>query len=243
MIMLRRIASVSAALILAVAAHACALTHNRGPGAMEGPSTLSPPTRPGHERGMPGPRDAFLRNPPSCVVLLPAEATGRGAVGAHLVEAAVERFLAVRFDRLVSGARRDRMARHLALDLRRPSDLRVLANHARCDHALEVRVDVGALAYAVVWAERRVTLSLTLRRIGGDAEILWSAKAVGARGDVGLPVSPLGLLSALFRAGRVAGDKDQARSLLDDVLREMTAGLPDVRGLARAAPRGAADRI
>ena len=230
-----RTIGVMAAMFIAVATHACAPTHTDSTGAAATPVATTAPTM--RERGLnrPGPRDSLLRDPPDCVVLLPTVAMERNVVSPRMVDEAVERFLAVRFDRVVAGAVRDRMARRLALDLRDPRDLGVLADQAHCNHALEMKVGGGALAYAVVWAERRVTLALSLKRIGGGAEILWSANAAGARGDGGLPVSPLGVLSALFRAGRVVGDKHQARSLLDDVLREMMASLPDVRELAQPA--------
>jgi hypothetical protein len=233
----REILVVLAALVLTVATHACAPTHTCGLGANG--STLKSPVQapPGLDRVRTGLRDAFLRDPPSCVILLPAEAAERGALNPRLVEAGVERFLAIRFDRVIAGARRDGSVRHLALDLRRPRDLAVLARHENCGHALSVRIGGGGLSYAVVWAERRLTLFLSLRRIGGKADVLWSAKGVGARGDGGIPISPLGLASALYRAGRMAEDRDQAPSLLDDLLRRVMASLPDVRGLAYSAPR------
>lgn len=180
----REIKGVLAALLLAVATHACAPKHTPGPGAADAPTRSRIPATSNQDHGGGGLQDAFLRDPPSCVVLLPAEATDPGALNPRLVEAAVERFLAVRFDRLIAGARRDRIARHLALDLRHPGDLVVLAKQTNCRHALSSKIGGGGLAYAVVWAERRVSLSLSLRRIDGDGETLWSAKADGARAMV-----------------------------------------------------------
>jgi hypothetical protein len=179
-----------------------------------------------------GVRDGFLRAPPACVIVLPAR-TGAGHwIPAQAVDEAVERFLSVRVDRVVAGARRDRLARHLALALDRPRDLGTFAEHTQCRHAMAVTVDGGELAYAVVWAERRLALELNLIRIGAEKGPLWSARAEGARGDGGLPFSPFGAVSAAYRAGKLAGDGDQNRSLLDDLLRRMTATLPDMRGLA-----------
>ncbi len=187
--------------------------------------------------GRHGLRDGFMRAPPSCVVVLPVNAGTRPQMPPELVERAVERFLAVRFDRVIAGAYRDRLARHLALDVGHAKDLGVFATRSDCRHALSIKLSGGALSYAVVWAERRLALQLDLFRIGGDGEPVWSSSADGSRGDGGLPVSPFGIASALYRAGKLAGDADQSASLLDDMLRRMMADLPDVRGFAAVPDR------
>jgi hypothetical protein len=188
-----------------------------------------------------GLRDDFLRDPPACVIVLPVKKPGTPLRAARYVEASVERFLAIRFDRVLAGSHRDRQVRHLALDLARPADLQVFAKNLDCHHAMTVTLGGGGLSYAVIWAERRVGLDLRLTRIGDLASPLWWARDEGARGDGGLPFSPLGVASALLRAGRVAGDDDQERSLLDDVLRRMTRSLPDVRGLAYSGANSGAN--
>lgn len=179
-----------------------------------------------------GLQDAFLRDPPSCVVVLPMKTRARPELAARDVEAAIERFLAIRFGRVVAGAARDRLARHLALDLERPGDLGIFAVQSQCRHALSVAIGGGGLSYAIIWAERRLGLDLRLIRIGAPDNPLWWARDTGARGDGGPPLSPLGIAGAMFRAGRVAGDHEQGLSLLDDVLRRMMKSLPDVRGFA-----------
>ena len=213
-------------MLLMVGVHSCAprMATTRGMTAATGVS------HPGY-----GLQDAFMRDPPACVVVLPAKTPGRPEIATRDVEASVERFLATRFDRVLAGAYRDRQARHLALDLARPEDLGIFAARTKCHHALSVTIGGGGLSYAVVWAERRVGLALRLTRIGDDEIPLWWARDGGARGDGGLPLSPLGIAGALFRAGRVAGDQGQGISLLDDVLRRMMRSLPDVRGLAYSA--------
>lgn len=230
-----RMARAWAALVVLVSCHACAPTMSETVGGFERSTHAPTPRLETRERSIAGPGDAFMRAPPDCVVLLPVVSRVRPAMRAQDVEVAVERFLAVRFDRVIAGPRRDRLLRHLALDAGRPDDLRIFANHVGCQHAMTVRLDGGGLSYAIVWAERRVTLSLSLARIGSQTPVLWEATATGARGDGGLPISPLGLASALFRAGRVADDAGQGRSLLDDLLRRMMASLPDVRGLSQSA--------
>lgn len=212
-------------LLAMVAAHACA------------PQMVTPPdmtpVRGAGGAGY-GPRDAFMRDPPACVVALPLKSPGRPELATRDVEASVERFLAIRFDRVLAGRNRDRQARHLALDLERPRDLVIFAARTGCHHALSVKMGGGGLSYAVIWAERRVELELRLSRIGDRGSLLWSGRAGGSRGDGGLPFSPLGIAGAMFRAGQVASARDQGLSLVDDLLRRIMTSLPDVRGLANS---------
>jgi hypothetical protein len=185
-----------------------------------------------------GLQDAFMRDPPACVVVLPMISPKRPEPPTRDVEAAVERFLTTRIEVVLSGASRNRLARHLALNLERPEDLGIFAAQSNCRHAISVAIGGGGLSYAVIWAERRLDIDLRLFRIGERVNPLWSARGTGTRGDGGPPLSPLGIVGAMIRAARVAGDRDLGLSLLDDVLRRMMKSLPDVRGLAysRAYP-------
>ena len=179
--------------------------------------------------------EAFIIDPPICVIVLPPSRDAGMPVSGSQIDRAVERHLAVRFDRVLAGARRDRVARDLALDLAIDSDLEYFARQTGCGHALRVTPFGGGSAYAVVWAERRIGLDLVLHRIGDSNFRLWWARHAASEGDGGLPISPLSAAGAMVRAARVAGDAGQALSLLDDVLRRIMASLPDVRGFA--APR------
>jgi hypothetical protein len=189
-----------------------------------------------------GLRDAFMRDPPTCIVVLPVEAPKASELATRDVESSVERFLAIRVDRVVAGAYRDRLSRHLALDLQRATDLAVFATQVNCHHALSVTLGGGGMSYAVIWAERRIGLVMRLTRIGDPNSLLWLSRDEGMRADGGVPLSPLGIAGAMFRAGRVAGDKEQGLSLLDDVLRRMMRSLPDVRG-SGSLPAYAPSRI
>lgn len=184
--------------------------------------------------------NAFLRDPPACVLVLPTVSlSARSSISAAQVDAAVERFLAVRFDHVLAGAHRDRMARHLAVDLANPADLAVFARRMQCRHVLRVSVRGGGLSYAVIWAQRRIGLEISLYRVGAPDQPLWWGRRDGVKGDGDLPLSPLSVAGAMWRAARVAGDVEQGVSLLDDVLRRMLASLPDVRGLAPTRPQPA----
>jgi hypothetical protein len=209
-------------LALTIAIHSCT-----------GQMAASPAARMPHDVGQVkvghGLHDRFMRDPPTCVIILPARLPRGTEIRAIDLEVSVERFLTVQFDRVLAGSYRDRQARHLALDLNRPEDLAIFAARTRCHHALSITMDGGKLSYAVIWAERRVGLHLRLTRVGAFDEVLWWPRDVGVRGDGGLPLSPFGAAGALFRAGRVAEDHRQGLSLLDDVLRRMMRSLPDVR--------------
>lgn len=174
--------------------------------------------------------DRLFRAPPRCVIVLPVRDSPGAVVGALDLERAVERHLLSRFNKVIAGPRRDRMARRLALDPSDASELREFARHTRCGHAFLIS-DLGSQAsYAVVWAERRVVLDATLFHVDSPDRPLWHASGEGVRGDGGVPLSPLSLAGAVARAARVADDGDQAVSLLDDVLRGIFGGLPDLRG-------------
>lgn len=183
--------------------------------------------------------DSFVVDPPSCVFMPPPRDRAGMPVSGRQIDRAVERFLAVRFDRVLAGFRRDRLARRLALDLTDDRDIEIFARRADCGHVLRVTPHGGGSTYAVVWAERRIGLDLALYRVGNPDRPLWWARHAGSEGDGGLPISPLSVAGAMVRAARTAGDTDQAFSLLDDVLRRIMKSLPDVRGFAmRGAGRG-----
>jgi hypothetical protein len=180
-----------------------------------------------------------MRDPPACVLILLGRTRPEMPVSPARIDRSVERFLAVRFDRVIAGRQRDELARHLALDLDDMADRAAFARSTGCQHALAVGVTGGGLSYAVIWAERRLRLELELTRIGVPEHVLWRVRDAGARGDGDLPLSPLAVAGAMFRAARLAGDRGQGASLLDDVLRRMMASLPDFRGLAYSRPQSA----
>jgi hypothetical protein len=183
--------------------------------------------------------DALMRDPPACILIPPGRKRPEMPVSPARIDRAVERFLAVRFDRVIAGRQRDELTRHLALDLDDTADRAAFAKSTGCQHALSVRATGGGLSYAVTWVERRLGLELELTRIGAPEHVLWRARDVGARGDGDLPLSPLAVAGAMFRAARLAGDRGQGAALLDDILWRMMASLPDFRGLAYSRPQSA----
>jgi hypothetical protein len=70
---------------------------------------------------------------------------------------------------VLAGSHRDWMARHLA----NPADLAVFARRMECRHVLRVSVLGGGLSYAVIWAERRISLEISLHRVGAPDHPLW----------------------------------------------------------------------
>jgi hypothetical protein len=63
---------------------------------------------------------------------------------------------------VLAGVHRDRMPRYLAVHLANPADLVVVARRMECRQVLRVSVLGGGLSYAVIWAERRIGLDISL---------------------------------------------------------------------------------
>lgn len=172
--------------------------------------------------------DAFWRRAPDCVLVLPAttDATG-GAVSPRSVERALATHLSGRVARVIGPDRRTAETRYLALDLHRPEDRARYAELSGCGHGVELSV-AGGRSFALVWAGATLSLEASLVDLASGA-VLWTARHRASRGDGGLPTSPLGLLVAVGRAGRIATDRNLTASVLADGLRALTASLPDTR--------------
>lgn len=183
--------------------------------------TARPPPEHGLEAG-------FWLDPPDCVVVLPG--TASGAIAARAADRAFARHLSGRVAAVVGPDRRDAEIRDLALDLSHPVDRARYADLTGCAHGAEL-VLTGDRTYAVIWAEAAVTLKARLLDLATGA-VLWRARYRTARGDGGLPASPLGFAFAMGRAGVLAADDDLLPSVLDDGLRALVATLPDSRDYA-----------
>ena len=62
-----------------------------------------------------------------------------------------------------------------------------------------------------------------------DRSLLWRARHTGIRADGGLPTSFVSVAVHAALATRFAADQDVEPSLVDDVVRRLTATLPDMR--------------
>jgi hypothetical protein len=167
---------------------------------------------------------AFYRDPPSCVVVLPA---GNGERATIPVERAVARHLRDKFPRVVGPLGRDRASRRLALDLSHAGDRRRFARLEGCDVFVRWRAVAEQSDYLLVWSKRDFGLELEMFR--EPDRTLWQASHVARRSDGGVPLSPLSAPMAMFEAARFRADQDILPSMIDDTLRRMVASLPDVR--------------
>jgi len=171
--------------------------------------------------------DGFYRDSPDCAVVLAAPA-GVPANLANIVERAVARNLREKIRHVIDPAARQRAEFELALDLDDPQDAKRFAAIKKCRHFLRIHQAAVEDTYAVLWSERRLTLELALHRARDNA-VVWRVAHTASRGDGGLPLSPLGLGSAVLRAGLSSSDVEAVPSLVDDMMRRMFATLPDVR--------------
>lgn len=169
---------------------------------------------------------AYYNDPPFCVVVTPS-ARAVDPVIAALVEAALARHLSQKVPRVVGPRMRDRFARQNAFDLDDGEDRRRFARQANCPAYLTWRLLHRGDDYAIVWAQRRIGLTLRLTRARDDTP-LWRASHTALRWDGGLPLSPLSAAFAAAEAARLHQDQDVLPSLIDDVLRRMFVTLPEL---------------
>ena len=170
---------------------------------------------------------AFYRDPPQCVVVLPAS-DGRAATKATArIENAVARHLRDKISRVIGPLRRDRAVRRLALDLNHAGDRRRFGQIERCDVFVRWRTIESSSGYFLIWSRRDFGLDVEMFR--ETDQTLWKASHVARRSDSNLPLSILSAPLAIYEAGRFSTDQDMLPSMIDDTLRRLVASLPDVR--------------
>ena len=170
---------------------------------------------------------AFYRDPPQCVVVLPAS-DGRAAGKASArIENAVARHLRDKVSRVIGPMRRDRAVRRLALDLNNAGDRRRFGQIERCDVFVRWRTIESSSGYFLIWSRRDFGLDIEMFR--ETDKTLWKASHVARRSDGNLPLSILSAPLAIYEAGRFSTDQDMLPSMIDDTLRRLVASLPDVR--------------
>ncbi len=170
---------------------------------------------------------AFYRDPPECVVVLPAS-DGRAATKAMArIENAVARHLRDKVPRVIGPMRRDRALRRLALDLNHAGDRRRFGQIERCDVFVRWRAIESSGGYFLVWSRRDFGLDIEMFR--ETDQTLWKASHVARRSDGNVPLSLLSAPFAIYEAGRFSTDHDILPSMIDDTMRRLVASLPDMR--------------
>jgi hypothetical protein len=174
--------------------------------------------------------DWLFADPPSCILVLPFEAGAGAEHRSADVENAAARQFSLKVGRVIGATERRRLVRDMALNLSHPADRSAFAASTGCRHFLTINPFGKGSSFALVWAERRLGLSLRSDSLDTDPERpLWQVHRMAARSDVGMPLSPLSALSAIARAGKLAGDKEIPRSILDDVMRRAADPFPSFR--------------
>ncbi len=170
----------------------------------------------------------FYRSPPRCTVVMPIHWPNADPALARQVEEALGRYLIAKVDRVIGPAARDRAARRRVYDLGDADQRRRLARALGCDTVVEGETRAAESTFAVVWAQTRFGLAVSLER-AGDGRRLWRASHTAERSAGGLPLSILGLPRDALSAGRLMKDGEVFPSMLDDVVRRVMASLPDTR--------------
>lgn len=162
-------------------------------------------------------------HPRRCAMVTPGERDGDGALSAAVARS-LRRQLADHFERVVGAQESARAASRWGYDADSDSDLRRMAERLGCDAVLRWRALDGAGRFALVWADRRIGLEVELVR-AADGLVLWQASHVGVRWAGGAPMSWLALPVAVAHAAQLHQDEDGVSSLIDDVVRRVTATL------------------
>jgi hypothetical protein len=172
----------------------------------------------------------FYHDPPDCIVVLPSlsDEKGRGMGRSTVVEEALAQQLSGKVARVIGPGERDRWVRHLAVNLSRPGDRRVLAHQTRCSFYIQVQPWGGGAVNALIWSQLTVGLKLEVTR-ASDGHSLWVARHVGTRSSGGLSLSPLSAISNIITVSSFRADDDIPLSLISDVLRRIIVTLPDTR--------------
>lgn len=176
---------------------------------------------------------AFYDDPPRCAFILPARMSPRDRARVRMVETALARHLSFRLERVIDPDRRDRLARHLAIDPATPRGPERFAAATRCDAAVEVSTKGMETTYALVWAHAKLDVAARMVRVRDNTE-LWRARHAANRSEGSLPLSPVGISVGAFSAGRFHNDQDVFPSMADDVARRIAKSLPETRGVFAA---------
>ena len=95
--------------------------------------------------------------------------------------------------------------------------------------------------YTLFWSRRRIGVELRLTAVGNE-QALWTARHVSSRNEASMPLDPVGLMVAVFRAQDFADDKDIVPSMIDDVMRRLFAAFPVLPKPDKSPPPAAVRR-
>ena len=164
--------------------------------------------------------------PPNCVIVLkPLVEPGLQQFSLP-VERAFSRYLSEKVSRVVDGAKRDTIARQMALDLSQKSDLGHLADEPNCGAVLISRIVGPGDTFLLLWSRVQIGIEGQLIRIS-DGATLWRARHVTGRSDGGLSISPIGIAVDAISSASLVNDKDVTASVADDGVRRLMGTRPN----------------
>jgi hypothetical protein len=172
----------------------------------------------------------FYRSPPRCTIVMPIQWPDADPRLVRQVEEALGRHLMTKVDRVIGPVARDRAARQRVYDLGDADQRRRLARALRCDTVVEGETRDAQTTFALVWAQTRFGLAVSLES-AGDGRPLWRASHTAERSAGGLPLSLTDVPKGAYSAGRLMKDREVFPSMVDDVVRRVMASLPDTRSL------------
>ena len=171
---------------------------------------------------------------PRCAIIWPVQVDqSLSHWQTEAIEAAVARHARDVIDRVVDRRQRTTIAQTRALDIALEADRIRLSDHLQCKYALTVRPLQVNDTFVLVWSRKRLGFEIILEQViksNDQPDILWSARHAAQHSAGALPLSPLGIASAVVSAGHVQTDGQEIfRSLADTVARRIFQTMPDLR--------------
>jgi hypothetical protein len=172
--------------------------------------------------------DSFYRNSPRCVMIAPLLAGQMRKEMILLIENTIARHAGQRIEKVIGAGQVYKNMRTRALDISKPKHLRRLARDLRCGAIIMLETTGAEGSYAVVFAQLKFALKVTMKRIK-DNLILWQGAHQASRSGGGVPFGLISIPVKAIQAGRFSNDEDVLPSLVDDVARRIFASLPNMR--------------
>jgi hypothetical protein len=145
-----------------------------------------------------------------------------------MIEDTIARYAGQRIDKVIGAGQVFENMRARALEISKPKHLRRLAHEMRCGAIIIPETKGAEGSYAVVFAQLKFSLKLTLKRIQ-DNSIMWQGAHQASRPNGGLPFGLLSIPVNAIEAGRFSNEGDVLPSMVDDVARQIFASLPNMR--------------
>lgn len=169
----------------------------------------------------------FYRDPPLCAIVLPTEKAPNADSSVQIARA-FARHLRGRMDRVIFPLEAMGLARNLALDLNEETDLRRLAHKSRCAYFARSSVYDYGEEFGLVLAQKKIGVHATIFKPDHEYPV-WEATNTAWRGDGGVPLSPLSIITSVTSAAIFSQNREIMASLADDLFRRLVTTIPDNR--------------